>query len=75
MPHTDTLQDALERSNVVKLWKQRVKALKEKGISQVKFCDDHDICRVQFDRHVSGKNLPSWVVINKVESALDSEGV
>lgn len=76
MTHADKLADAVERSEKVEKWPERLARLKkEKGIKKFQFCEKHGLCKFQLSRHCKGRNNATWETIDKVEKALLIEGV
>lgn len=75
MIHAQKLADAVERSERVAKWNERLDALNDKGVNRAEFCRRYKIEPSQLSRHCSGRMNARWETIDKIESALEKEGV
>lgn len=72
------LSDLKDRVKKAKAWGKRITKLqkrKKSPISEAEFCRRHDIQQATFNRHKNGVSTPSAKTLEKIEKALECEGV
>lgn len=65
-----TFRDTARRIAVVKVWKARLKRIKDAGISRRKFCLAHEISPENLCRYLKNQKTPEWSTIKTVNAAL-----